>query len=382
MLLRALALMLVLTAAGCGPSSPGPSAPTAAAPASPAAKPVASPAAAAAASPSAVAAAVPSGPLKQLKVGTLPTLGNAPFIIAQQRGYFAAEGIDVELMTFGSGAEIVAPLGTGQIDAGNSITPSAGLVNAVARGVAIKIVASNGTIKPNRNIADIVVRKALQPGAEPVDRATLNRPIRAAAAAEGLVPHAILLREAEKAGLAISDVNMTYLALPDINAAMASSQLDVAASGEPLITIGVQQGLYSRWKRMADLYPDMPYSNLLYGPNLLEKDRDAGERLMRAYLRGVRDYEDAFSRGKDRDTVVAMLADPLRTPAPLFQAMQDQGGLAFIDPDGAVSTDPLKPILDEWTKINAVQPGADLNGLVDPSFATAAVGRLGKYPSQ
>ena len=323
--------------------------------------------------------AAPSGPRKQLRVGTLPTIGNAPFIIGQQRGYFAAEGLEVELVTFSSGAEIVAPLGTGQIDAGNSITPSAGLVNAVARNVSIKIVASNGTIKPNRNIADIIVRTALQPGSEPVDFRTLNRPIRAAAAAEGLVPHAILLREAEKAGLSFSDMSMTFLPLPDINAAMSSGNLDVAASGEPLITIGVQQGLFKRWKRMADLYPDMPYSNVLYGPNLLEKDRDAGERLMRAYLRGVRDYEDAFTRGKDRDAIVGMLADPLRTPAPLFQAMQEQGGLAFIDPDGSVAVEPLAPIVDVWTRTNAIQAGGNLSALVDPSFASAAVSRLGKY---
>jgi NitT/TauT family transport system substrate-binding protein len=365
------------------PSSPATSAPpaTSSAPAasqaSPGAKPAASPAAAAA-SPSPVAAAA-GGTRKSLKVGTLPTIGNAPFIIAQQRGYFAAEGLDVELVSFASGAEIVAPLGTGQIDAGNSITPSAGLVNAVSRGVSIKIVASNGTIKPNRNIADIVVRTALQPGNEPVDLATLSKPIRAAAAAEGLVPHAILLREAEKGGLAFSDLNMNFLALPDINAAMSSGNLDVAASGEPLITIGVQQGFFKRWKRMADLYPDMPYSNLLYGPNLLERDHDAGAALMRAYLRGVRDYEDAFTRGKDRDAIVGMLADPLRTPPPLFQAMQDQGGLAYIDPDGNVSVEPLAPILDVWTRTNAVQPGADVGKLVDPSFASAAVNQLGKY---
>jgi NitT/TauT family transport system substrate-binding protein len=172
---------------------------------------------------------------------------------------------------------------------------------------------------------------------------------------------------------------MTFLPLPDINAAMSGSQLDVAASGEPLITIGVQQGLYSRWKRMADLYPEMPYSNLLYGPNLLERDRDAGDRLMRAYLRGVRDYEDAFTRGKDHDAIVGILSDPLRTPAPLFQAMQDQGGLAFIDPDGNVSTDPLVPIVDVWTRTNAIQPGTEITRIVDPSFASAAVSRLGKY---
>jgi len=74
---------------------------------------------------------------------------------------------------------------------------------------------------------------------------------------------------------------MTFLGLPDINAALSSGALDIANSGEPLITIAVQQGIAARWKPMADLYPEMPYSNLLFGPNLLEKDRDAGQRLIR-----------------------------------------------------------------------------------------------------
>src|SRR5919198_859049 len=167
---RLVRLLLLLLTTGCATPAIAPTAPPTAV-SSPAAKPAASPAAAA--SPSPAPAAAPSGPRKQIKVGALPTIGNAPVIIAQQRGYFESEGLEVELVSFASGAEIVAPLGTGQIDAGTSITPSAGLVNAVARNVPIKIVASNGTIKPNRNIADIVVRKALQQGNDPIDLKTL-----------------------------------------------------------------------------------------------------------------------------------------------------------------------------------------------------------------
>lgn len=221
-----------------------------------------------------------------MHVGALPTIGNAPFIIASQRGYFAAEGLDVQLVNFSSGAEIVAPLGTGQIDAGSSITLSAGLINAINRGLAVKVVADNGSLRPHRNIANIMVRKDLQAATSPVDLAKLARPIRAAATAEGLLPHAIILLQAEQAGLSITDVNMAFMGLPDMNAALKSGALDIAASGEPLITIAEQQGIATRWKEMAQLYPNMPYSNVLFGPNLLEKDRDTGERLVRGYLRG------------------------------------------------------------------------------------------------
>jgi NitT/TauT family transport system substrate-binding protein len=316
---------------------------------------------------------------RMLKVGSLLTIGLAPLVIAQQRGYFSDAGLSVEIVNFTNGAEIVPALAAGQIDGALSVAPSAGLLNAVARGLEVKIVASNGTIKQHRNIGNIIVRKDLAPANGFLDLKTLKPPIRAAATVEGILPHAVLLLEAEKAGFALTDVSMTFLGLPDMNAALQSKNLDIAASGEPLITLAEQQGIAVRWHEMADDFVDLPYSNFLYGPNLLSKDADAGVRLLRAYLQGVRDYEDAFTRGKNRDAIVAMLVDPLRTPAPLFTAVQDGGGLAYIDPNGEVRVDSLKPILDLWVRTNLVQPGFDLARLVDPAPARAATSTLPKY---
>jgi NitT/TauT family transport system substrate-binding protein len=313
-------------------------------------------------------------------VGSLLTIGLAPVLIAQQRGYFANESLNVEIVNYTNGAEIVPSLAAGQIDAGLSVAPSAGLLNALGRGLEVKIVASNGTIKPHRNIGNIIVRKDLAPASGVLDLKTLTPPIRAAATVEGILPHAIVLLQAEKAGFRLADVNMSFLALPDMNAALQNKQLEIAASGEPLITIAEQQGIAVRWHEMADDFPDVPYSTMLYGPNLLSADPGAGVRLMRAYLQATRDYEDAFSRGRNRDSVVGMLTDPLRTPAPLFKAIQDGGGLAYIDPNGNVNVTTLKPILDVWTRTGLVQPGFDLATLVDPRPAQQAVASMPKYP--
>ena len=62
-----------------------------------------------------------------------------------EKGYFAEEGIAIEATRFDSSAQMVAPLGTGQLDvAGGSI--GAGLFNAMARDVAFKIVADKGSL--------------------------------------------------------------------------------------------------------------------------------------------------------------------------------------------------------------------------------------------
>ena len=301
--------------------------------------------------------------------------------MAQAKGYFKDEGLEVELVPFASGAESIPPLAAGQIDAAASITPNAGLINAVARSLPVRIVADDGTIKKDRNIANIIVRKELQPNAgQFVDFASLKKPVKTASAAVDMVPDAILKQTLDKAGVKGSDAQYQYLGLPDINVGMKNGNIDVADSGEPLITIAVQQGIATRWKAMNDIYPNVPYSNLLFGPNLREKDKDAGMHLVRAFLRGVRDYESAVSKGTDKANIVNIVGTPLKITPELFDAVQQQGGLAYFDPDGKVSIDALQPFVDYWIQSKALQvPSLDVKTLVDSSFADQAAASLGKY---
>ena len=381
--------VLLVLAAACTPGAAPAALPTSAlaarpAPASPgvaaAASPTTPPAASPAATASPVAAGQPSGTLRTVKVGTLPVIGMAPFIIGQQKGYFAQEGLELEFVNFQSGAEMVAPLSTGQLDAAVNVAPNAGLVNAIARGLAVKIVADNGSIQAGRNVGSFIIRKDLQTGTDFADLSRLDRPVRAAATAEGNLPHALVLLTLQQAGVPVDQVEMTFLGLPDMNVAFANRRLDFGASGEPLITIGEQTGQVARWKPMYDLFPGILYSAMLYGPNLLEKDKDLGTRLMRVYLRGTRDFEDAVSRNRDRASIVGMLVGPLRMTPELFEQLQSRGGMVYIDPDGRGDPNTLKPVLDFWARTGTIGQSVDPKTLVDFTAVEAALKDLGPYP--
>ncbi|EKU71549.1 ABC transporter substrate-binding protein [Selenomonas sp. F0473] len=54
--------------------------------------------------------------LPKLTIGLMPDTDSIPFIIAAQQGYFAAEGIEVELMPFKSAMERDAALQSGNLD--------------------------------------------------------------------------------------------------------------------------------------------------------------------------------------------------------------------------------------------------------------------------
>ena len=79
-----------------------------------------------------------------VKVGTTNLSSDIGLFLAEKRGYFKDEGLKVELIPFDAGAKMVAPLGAGDLDAGAGAA-SAGLYNAVNRGLKLKMVADKGT---------------------------------------------------------------------------------------------------------------------------------------------------------------------------------------------------------------------------------------------
>ena len=95
-----------------------------------------------------------------VRVGIVGASSDAPFFIADAKGYFSAEGLALELTSFDSGAKMVAPLGTGDLDAGGGAV-SVGLYNAVKRGVGLKIVADKVHYGPGYGFASLLVRKSL-----------------------------------------------------------------------------------------------------------------------------------------------------------------------------------------------------------------------------
>src|SRR5215831_18538603 len=93
-----------------------------------------------------------------ITVGATSSTSDAPIFIADHKGYFRDKGLDVKVTNFRSAADMVAPLGAGQIEAGAG-SASAGLYNAVARGTKIKIVADKASSPPGYGATKILVRK-------------------------------------------------------------------------------------------------------------------------------------------------------------------------------------------------------------------------------
>jgi len=364
-------LLLGACAPAAGPPAAKPAAPTPPAAASPAAP---APGGAPTAAPAAVA---PLSPPVTVRYGALLTLALAPFLIAEQRGYFAEEGIEAEFNRFDSGARMVAPMSAGQLEVGAG-SHSAGLFNALASGLDLKIVADGGTLIPGRNTSQIVARKQL--AEQGVHGADDLRGHTFAFTATGSTVHINVMRFLELNGVQANEVSLTEMGFPDMNAALSNGAIDFADQSEPLAMLGADQGILTRLTGVADYYPNREVSVLMYSGNFIEQQPEAARRFMVAYLRGIRAYEDAFTKNVDHDAVVDLLAENLPVKdRSLYDRMMTEGTLLYLNPDGTVATESIAWDQDWLARNGLVRTKVDLGQVIDHSFVDYALGRIGHY---
>src|SRR2546421_8933521 len=118
---------LAVLAASCAPTAAPPAATSV--PAAPANPPSAS-----------AYTPTPLNPPVKVSIGVVSSTSDGGIFIANERGYFKQEGIDLDVQRFQTLVDMVAPLTGGQLQiAAGGLAAS--LYNAVDRGVALRIVA-------------------------------------------------------------------------------------------------------------------------------------------------------------------------------------------------------------------------------------------------
>jgi NitT/TauT family transport system substrate-binding protein len=317
--------------------------------------------------------------LDQVHIGIARTLSDSGYYIADALGYFREEGIDVTMIPFKSAAQMIAPLGTGELDAGGG-TVSAGFYNAALRGVHVKIVADQASMKPGYGYSSLMVRKDLVDDGHYKGFSDL-RGMKIAVSAPGTGTASALNAVLKKGGLRFSDVNVVYLGFPEHLAAYSNRAIDASITNEPTMTALIEGGLAARIVGNDVTYPDQQTAVVFYAENFINNRRDVAQRFMRAYLRGVRAYNDALSDGRldgpNAGEVIAILTKytTLRDAAAYRSIVP-----SAVNPDGRVNRVGLEEDLRFFREQGLIQPGeVSVNEVVDTSFADAVARELGPY---
>ncbi|MDB5595245.1 MAG: transporter substrate-binding protein [Hyphomicrobiales bacterium] len=314
-----------------------------------------------------------------VNVGAVGNSGDVGFYLAEAKGYFAAENLDVKLNVFDSAAKMIAPLGTGDLDVGSGAA-SAGLYNAAARKIDIRAVADRGRTAPGYQYQTLMIRKDLIDSGRVKGYADLKG-LKIAAAAPGVTSLSVINEAMKKGGHAFADAETVFLGFPSQVVAFQTKAIDASMMVEPFGTKLVNDGTAVRWVSTEDFYPNDQISMIFYGDKFAKDKPDVARRFMKAYVRGVRDYNDALENGQwaknaKADEVIAILSKNLGMKVEQLRGIFPHA----CNEDGRLDLDSMKKDLAFFKEQGLVgDMGASVDKIVDMSFVEAAVKELGPY---
>lgn len=374
-------LLLALLAAACAPAVTPTPTPITKVPASTAVPAAATPTTAA----PKPAVTAPATPAAQAKPTSAPVtvrfaspgaLSDAGVFIGIERGYFKDVGVEVKIETVQSAATAIAPLAAGDLDVAGGVISTA-FLNAIDRGVAMKVVATKGGAIKGFDASQMIIRKDLIDSGQVKEVKDLKGKILSLANVQSGA-EAESAQFLKQGGLTIKDVNLVVMGYPDQLVAFGNKAIDMGIQNEPLIATAVERGLAVKWApglfstfyggeyQVASLQISEPFS----------KNIDAARRFMVGYVKGLRDYNDAFVKGKDKAAIVAILAKYTAQKDPAVYAKME---MSYLNPDGKIHLPSMQLDLDYFKQMGYYTGKLDLKSIVDTQFTDYAVQQLGAY---
>jgi NitT/TauT family transport system substrate-binding protein len=312
-------------------------------------------------SPTATTPSQPAAEKVKIKVSILPFLSYGPIFIAQEEGYFAEQGFEVEFVRIDKTSEAMPALAQGQIDVASGFFDVSTL-NAIAKGADIKYVSDKGYLDPNGCTAStFVVRQDI------LDSGVLNdlkniKGMKVALTPASSAEYAldVLLKPT---GLTSKDVEILNIPLAARLEGMGNKSVDIATGSDPWTLRMVKSGYGQYWNPWERLLPNLQFSVNMYGPNFLKKNPELGKKYMIAYLKGVRQY----NQGKTDRNVEIIAKYTQMTPEEVkdscWMSMRDDG---MIDLSGMAG-------FQEWAVAKGLQEKIIPNDqLLDMSFVEYA----------
>jgi len=313
--------------------------------------------------------------LLDVPIGISPVMSSAAMFIAKERGYFTEQGINPIINPFkASGAKMVPFLATGQLFVGGG-NISAGMYNAIAQDIPIKIVSDKGTVSPGHGYLALIVRKDHIESGRYKSLKDLKG-MTLAVTAKGVSQEIVTELYLKKVGLSLKDVTLRHLAYSDINIGLANKGIDASIQIEPFVAAAVEKGFAVRVAGDDEVYPNQQSAAIYYSPIFMEKHPEQAKGFMVAYVKGLRDYNDAFEKNIGKDKIIAILTKHTRIKNKNIYLNVVPVGLS---PDGLVNIESLQKDADWYYQRGYAKQKSDLNEIVDLSYAKHAVKVLGPY---
>jgi NitT/TauT family transport system substrate-binding protein len=270
--------------------------------------------------------------LTRITLNLNPTITYAPMMIAKEEGFFASEGIDPQFVSLDSNSALGA-LAAGRIDV-LSTGVRAGVFNMILRGQPMNVVADKGHSVPAPCVSEAFVapmEMAKRIAAKGGDLRGQRIAVIRGGVAEYLVARLLETRK-------LTPADVIEITMPQGTPFSSRTELEaVRLVNEPNLSALLKAGTVKVLANSEEVAPGHQNTFIVYGKRLLRDDPDLGRRFMRAYLRGVRQY-NAGKTGRN----VAIISRLTKLPPDITR----NSCWPAIAGDGRIDPKAVQPFLD------------------------------------
>ncbi|MFT4795056.1 MAG: NitT/TauT family transport system substrate-binding protein [Paracoccaceae bacterium] len=316
------------------------------------------------------ALAGPVAAADKIAIGALRFTSHSPTFIAFEKGYFADEGLDVDLKFFQAAQPIAVAIASGDIDFG--VTALTGGFYSLADKGALKVIGGLYSETPDHNgMAIMASNAAYEAGLKtPADIKGHSW----AMTQQGSSFHYIAGMVADANGYALSDISLKPLQkVGSMIAAVKSGQVDAMAM-VPHVAIPLDRAGAAKiigWVKDLGAYE---VTTIFTSTKNATENSDMTERFMRAYRKGIADYR-AVMLDQDKDpaateAMVDLIHKYVYTDRPREKAAPGiKAGAVFMAENAALNIDDLRKQL-AWFQANNLAPaGMSVESYLDTSYA-------------
>ena len=319
-------------------------------------------------------ACAPACAADKVNVGVLRFVSSAGMFLAQERGYFNDEGIDVNIAFVEAAQPIAVAVASGDVDFGATAI-TGGSLNLAAKG-ALKIIGSQGAERKGYKGNEIVVSNAAwAKGVTSLDKlANTNVAITQVGSSQHYMMGQIVnIKKIDPATVVYKPLQD----VPNMISAVRSGQVDLAfltpIAAKPLIEKGELKHL--AW--FSDV-ANYQYGALFGAIKVVTTNADLTRRFVRAYAKGNSDYAKAFLRVDAKGDLVvddetkkaALQIAKYVAPStePEKAAPNVIAGAVFIDSSASLDVSEIDQQIAWYKKEKMVADNLDSKAFVDTSF--------------
>jgi len=305
-----------------------------------------------------------------IKVGILSLVSHSPSIIAEGKGYFKEQGLEVEFVPFQAAQPMAVAIASGDVDFGMTAM-TGGLISLAEKG-AVKIIGGALQETPEIEGQKIIVSKAAFDGGVTTPKQLAGK--RYGITTAGSSFHYMANKIADKEGIARSDMQLVPLnAVPAVIASLKSGQID-AWSIVPNIAAGLTKGgEIHEIGKVSDYIDNYQVTTVFTSTDNVTSNRKLVEQYLAALSKGIADYNAAFvdktMSAEDTTAVVGMIHKYVYTDRPIEAADPAiRAGAMRINEGAKLNVASVQDQLD-WFKSEKLVPAeASMEKLVDTSF--------------